>query len=105
MTGPAEQQANTAVALSYSEGTAPVVTAKGSGEIAKAILQLAADHNIPIEQNPLLAAALSSVQLDDEIPEELYKAVSAVIAFILQNRPSASNTAPAKDDRQHAPEI
>ena len=87
MNPPDNPDGQTAIALSYEEGSAPVVTAKGTGEIAQAILRLAAEHDIPIEQNPVLAAALTSVQLDEEIPEELYKAVSAVIAFILQHRP------------------
>jgi flagellar biosynthesis protein len=41
---------------------------------------------VPIEENALLAEALSSVELDDHIPEDLYKAVAQVIGFVLQLR-------------------
>ena len=42
------------------------------------------DHDIPIEENEVLAGALSHVELGDEIPEELYKAVAEVLAFVLR---------------------
>jgi len=77
-----------AVALAYDRaaGEAPRVTAKGKGELAERILETARQHGIVIEESPILAAALSQVELDDEIPEELFKAVAEVIAFVLRLR-------------------
>jgi flagellar biosynthesis protein len=84
-----------AVALKYDFGDgAPVVTAKGRGDIAEKILETAREHDVAIEQNPVLAEALSRVELDDEIPVPLYKAVAEVIGFLLRtgqmNRPANS---------------
>ena len=77
-----------AVALEYEAGTqtAPVVVAKGRGEIAERILTVAKEHGITIEANPMLAEALSGVELDDHIPRELYEAVAEVIGFVLRTR-------------------
>ena len=77
-----------AVALEYEAGTraAPVVVAKGRGEIAEKILAVATEHGITIEANPMLAEALSGVELDDHIPRELYEAVAEVIGFVLRTR-------------------
>ncbi len=74
----------TAIALEYDTGGTPRVTAKGQGEMAEKILAIARENNIPIEDNPLLAEALSQIELDEEIPPELYVAVAEIISFILQ---------------------
>lgn len=75
-----------AVALEYDHGrdAAPRVTASGRGPIAEAILATAREHGVAIEGNPLLAEALAGVELDQEIPEELYRAVAEVIGFVLR---------------------
>lgn len=73
-----------AVALHYDGSGAPTVTAKGKGSVAERIVEAAQEHDVPIEENPLLAEALSSVELDDEIPETLYRAVAEVIGFVLR---------------------
>jgi flagellar biosynthesis protein len=78
-----------AVALEYDGSSAPRVTAKGQGEIAEKIIGTAREAGVPVEENPLLAQALSSVELDDHIPEDLYKAVAQVIGFVLKLRHSA----------------
>ena len=77
-----------AVALDYEIGThnAPVVVAKGRGQIAETILELARENGIAIEGNPMLAEALSGVELDQSIPRELYEAVAEVIGFVLRTR-------------------
>jgi flagellar biosynthesis protein len=76
-----------AVALEYEGGrTAPVVVAKGRGEIAEKIMAVAKEHGITIEANPMLAEALSGVELDEHIPRELYEAVAEVICFVLRTR-------------------
>lgn len=73
-----------AVALSYERPNAPRVVAKGRGEIGQAIIDTARANGVPLEHNPALAEALSQVELDDAIPEDLYRAVAAVIAFVLR---------------------
>ena len=78
-----------AVALEYDGSAAPRVTAKGQGEVAEKIIQTAREAGVPVEENALLAQALASVELDDHIPEDLYKAVAQVIGFVLRLRSRA----------------
>ena len=70
-----------AVALFYDEENAPRVTAKGRGEIARHILAVAEENNVPLEEDPELAALLAQIPLNDEVPEALYRAVAEVISF------------------------
>ena len=78
-----------AVALQYDRKGAPRVVAKGRGTIGEKIIELAKANDIPIEENEVLAGALSEVELDDEIPVELYKAVAEVLVFVLRlSRPA-----------------
>ena len=77
-------QTRVAVALKYDFGDgAPIVTAKGEGHVADKIIETAREHEIAIEENPILAEALSKIDLDTEIPVPLYKAVAEVIGFVL----------------------
>jgi flagellar biosynthesis protein len=74
-----------AVALQYDFGEgAPRVTATGQGHVAEKIIETAREHDIAIEENPVLAEALSKIDIDTEIPIPLYKAVAEVIGFVLQ---------------------
>ena len=73
-----------AVALRYDRSGAPRVVAKGRGSLGEKIIEIAKAHDIPIEQNEVLAGALSNVELGDEIPAELYKAVAEVLIFVLR---------------------
>ena len=57
-----------AVALHYDKSGAPRVVAKGRGSIGEKIIEIAKAHDIPIEENEVLAGALSNVELGDEIP-------------------------------------
>jgi flagellar biosynthesis protein len=73
-----------AVALHYDKGSgAPRVIAKGKGTIGAKIIEIARANDVPIEENAVLAGALSNVELGDEIPEDLYKAVAEVLIFVL----------------------
>ncbi|MET0605011.1 MAG: EscU/YscU/HrcU family type III secretion system export apparatus switch protein [Beijerinckiaceae bacterium] len=78
--------ARLAVALAYDRehDNAPRVVAKGRGELAERIIAVARENGVAIEADPALAAALSFVELDDSIPEELYRAVATVIGFVLR---------------------
>ena len=73
-----------AVALHYDRTGAPRVVAKGKGAIGAKIVEIAREHDIPVEENEILAGALSNVELGDEIPAELYKAVAEVLVFVLR---------------------
>jgi len=66
-----------------------VVVAKGRGHVAESILEIAREHGIVIEANPMLAEALSGVEVDQSIPHELYAAVAEVIGFVLRTRRKA----------------
>jgi flagellar biosynthesis protein len=79
-----ETQRQLAVALHYDKTGAPRVVAKGRGSIGARIIEVAKAHDIPIEENEVLAGALSNVELGDEIPAELYKAVAEVLIFVLR---------------------
>lgn len=79
-----------AVALRYEAGmNAPVVIAKGVDSLALRIREIAGEHEIPIVENPPLARALHArVEIDQEIPEEHYKAVAEVIGYVMRLRRS-----------------
>ncbi len=71
-----------AVALAWDREHAPRVTAIGTGLTAEQILKIAAEHNIPLHNDPVLVEALAQVPLGTEIPRELYVAVAEVLAFV-----------------------
>ncbi len=70
-----------AIALKYDGKSAPVIAAKGRGDVAQDIIELAVANGIPLDNNPELVTLLSSIPLGDSIPEALYIAVAEVIAF------------------------
>jgi len=72
------------VALQYDKTGAPRVVAKGRGAIGAKIVEVAKANDIPIQENEVLAGALSNVEIGEEIPVELYKAVAEVLAFVLR---------------------
>ncbi len=73
-----------AVALRYkiNEDNAPKVVAKGRGFLAEKIEEIAKGYDIHIEKNPELASNLYRLNLNEEIPEELYEAVAKILAYI-----------------------
>jgi flagellar biosynthesis protein len=70
-----------ATALRYEGTGAPKVTATGRGYIADRIIEVAQENGIPIREDPALVGALESLELGEEIPEDLYKAVAEAIAW------------------------
>jgi len=90
-----------AVALQYRKGSVPVprVVAKGRGDTGEAILALAREHGVPIEQNAALAEALAQVELGEDIPEALYRAVAEVLVFILRATGKISSPSPCRHGR------
>ncbi len=73
-----------AAAIQYDakKDRAPKITAKGRGLIAEKIIALAKQHDIPIKEDPHLVQILYRLDLDEEIPTELYRAVAEVLAFV-----------------------
>jgi len=66
---------------------APVCVAKGMDLIALKIREIAEDHRIPLIENPPLARALhKTVDIDQEVPPEHYKAVAEVIGYVMRLR-------------------
>jgi flagellar biosynthesis protein len=78
------RKSSLAVALHYEKPGAPRVVAKGRGEVGQKIIDTAKTHGVPIEENAGLAEALAQVELEDEIPETLYRTVAEVLVFILR---------------------
>jgi flagellar biosynthesis protein len=61
---------------------APRLVAKGKGMVADRILELARKHRIPIQSDPALVEVLSQLDIDQEIPPDLYRAVAQVLAYV-----------------------
>lgn len=75
-----------AVALQYrpEADNAPTVKAKGRGDVARRIIELAREHGIPIQEDPDLVEVLGRLELDQEIPPHVYVAVAEILAFVYQ---------------------
>jgi len=73
-----------AAALRYEQGVdaAPTIVAKGRGQVARKIIALARKNGVPVHEDRNLIEVLSTIDLYEEIPAELYKAVAEVLAFI-----------------------
>jgi flagellar biosynthetic protein FlhB len=81
-----------AIALKYeSQMGAPVVVAKGADLVAKRIRDIAQKNFVPIVENPPLARALyAMVEIDEEVPEEHYRAVAEVIGYVMRMKKQAA---------------
>jgi flagellar biosynthesis protein FlhB len=75
-----------AIALQYERGmNAPICVAKGVDAMARKIREVAEKHGIPIVENPPLARALhATIEIDQEVPAEHYKAVAEVIGYVMK---------------------
>lgn len=76
-----EHERRLAVALEYTGHGAPRVTAQGRGALAEEIVRLAQTHDVPLYPDRNLVQVLAQIELDQEIPELLYRAVAELIAF------------------------
>jgi flagellar biosynthesis protein len=87
---PSTNQPKQAVALRYDskKDRAPKISAKGRRQLAEKILELARHYDIPIRQDKNLLQILSRLDLNREVPPEVYQAVAEILAFIyrLSNR-------------------
>ncbi len=73
-----------AVALGYDldRDQAPRVLAAGGGDVAEKILQAAAEHGIPVREDPELLEVLAGLDVGEEVPPAAYQAVAQILAFI-----------------------
>ena len=73
-----------AVALRYEpdERVAPHVVAAGEGEVAKQILEIADLHDVPVYEQPEVVEALVRLEVGAEIPQEFYRVVAEILAFV-----------------------
>jgi flagellar biosynthesis protein len=75
------RRAREAVALEYGQRDAPVISATGRNELADAIIAEAQRQGIYVTQDKELVAALSRLDLEQEIPRDLYTAVAVVLSW------------------------
>ena len=74
-------QAAAALKYDMESGQAPLLVAKGRGVIAEQIIALAKEHDVHIHESPELLEVLMRMELGEEIPEMLYRAIAELIAF------------------------
>ncbi len=79
-----QNQRRKAVALEYdaSKEQAPKIVAKGIGQLAEQIIQVAKEHNVSIHEDANLAEVLTKLELNTHIPPDLYQAVAEILVFI-----------------------
>lgn len=107
--------AKRAVALQYGvSDQAPVVVASGMGYLAEKIVDVAGETGVPIYEDNSLATILSQLNLGQEIPEELYRAVVEIYVYFLnfdpndptrraQRQPAAPPPAQATETKEDTP--
>jgi len=76
-----------AVALKYEpeRSSAPVVIAKGQGLLAEEILRKAQESGVPVQEDASLVEVLSKLDLEQEIPPELYRLVAEILSFVYRS--------------------
>jgi flagellar biosynthesis protein len=92
-----------AAALKYAKSMkkAPEVVAKGRGVVAQKIIEKAKEFDVPFFQNQALANSLLDVNVNDEIPPKLYKAVAEIFIWLLNSEKKAQEI---EDERQRKEE-
>jgi len=71
-----------AVALEYGYRKTPIVSARGDQELAERIIEEARRHGVHVAEDPMLLARLARLDLDQEIPPELYTAVAVILSWV-----------------------
>ena len=90
-----KQKRKIATAITYDgeKDIAPRVTAKGQGLVAEKIIELAQKHNIPIKSDPGLVEILSRLDIDEQIPTNIYRVMAEILAFVYSlNRPHSDRS-------------
>lgn len=82
-----------AVALKYEPGVqqAPAVVAKGTGRTAEKIVETARESGVPVQEDASLVEVLSKLNLDQEIPSELFTLVAEILSFVYRADRTASD--------------
>ena len=94
-----------AIALEYGKNRAPIVTAKGEEEAALEMIAQAREYGVYVTEDPKLLALLSRLKVDQEIPAELFTAVSVILSWVYWlkgMRPGDENTATGTDAESQA---
>ena len=71
-----------AIALAYGKNPVPVVTAKGDDDLAWRMIEEARKQGVYVSEDPQLLALLSRLNVDDEIPTELYTTVAVILSWV-----------------------
>lgn len=84
----ADDPNKTAVGLKYDGNAAPKVIAKGHGDLAEEIVEVAQEHGILVHEDQQLSQLLATLELGDDIPKQLYVVIAELIAFsyVLQGK-------------------
>ncbi len=72
-----------AIALAYDGTDVPQVVATGQDELARRIIEIARESDVPAVEDPMLARALAEIDLGERIPETLFRAVAEVLSYAL----------------------
>ena len=71
-----------AVALLYNDLKTPVLTAKGENQVAWEIIEAAQRSGVLVAEDPVLAETLSHLELNQEIPEEVFQSVAVILSWV-----------------------
>jgi len=87
-----------AAAIQYDplKDAAPRVTAKGRGYVADKIIELAKKHDIPIKSDPALVEILNRLDIDEQIPVNVYRAVAEILVFVYSLNADRSHGGPPR---------
>ena len=74
-----------AMALSYEQSMdAPHVVAKGTGIVAERMLEIALANGVPVHEDPALLSLLSALNIEEQIPEDVYQVIAELFVFLYQ---------------------
>jgi flagellar biosynthesis protein len=87
------KQSQKAVALQYApeKQEAPILVAKGKGMVAEKIMEKAKEHGVPIQEDSSLVEVLSQLDINQQIPPELFQLVAEVLSFVYRSDQKAKN--------------
>lgn len=90
---PSRRKPRAALAVRYdtARDRAPRVVAKGKGEMADRILSVAREFGVPVHEDPELVEALARLEIQEQIPPELYQVMAEVLTFIYRTNKKRSS--------------
>lgn len=92
-----------AVALKYDGKRAPTVAATGTDELAREIIRIAREHGVPLYENAELAGILARLDLDEEIPDTLYRIIAEILSFAFHLQGKTPEDASQESDAGEPP--